>query len=127
MKRLLRHPAVQAVLGWTLAGYIQLVAATVRWRHENLDCVEPALAGDGGVLGLFWHGRIPLCLAMSPQWRRKDTRALISPSADGEFIAFAVGRAGFPAIRGSTAKAGDPVFVRFSGLTISFHCRNYRG
>jgi lysophospholipid acyltransferase (LPLAT)-like uncharacterized protein len=78
----------------------------VRWRHENLDAVEPTLAGRTPAIALFWHGRIPLCLSMAPQWWRRDTRALISPSADGEFIAQALARAGFPAIRGSSAKKG---------------------
>lgn len=107
MKALIREPRVQAFLGWVLATYLKLVLATVRWRHENLQCVEPTLAGDGPALALFWHGRIPLCLATAPQWWRKNTKALISPSADGEFVAQALDRAGFPAIRGSSAKPGD--------------------
>ena len=112
MKGLLRHPAVQAGLGWLLGGYIRLILATVRWRHENLQCVEPVLAGEAGAVALFWHGRIPLCLAMAPQWWRKRTKALISPSADGEFIARALAMARFPAIRISTAKPGDTAKAR---------------
>jgi len=112
LKGLLRDPRVQAFLGWLLAGYLKLILRTVRWRHENLACVEPVLAREGGVVALFWHGRIPLCLATAPQWRRKRTRALISPSADGEFIAQALARAGFPAIRGSSAKRGDSAKAR---------------
>jgi hypothetical protein len=63
-------------------------------------------------VALFWHGRIGLCLSTSPQWARKRTRALISPSEDGEFIAQALARAGFRAIRGSSAKAGDVAKTR---------------
>lgn len=107
MKRLLRHPEVQAVLGWVLAGYLTLILRTVRWRHDNLACVEPVLSGEQGAVALFWHGRVPLCLAVAPQWWRKRTRAMISPSADGEFLAQALGRAGFPAVRASSAKKGD--------------------
>jgi lysophospholipid acyltransferase (LPLAT)-like uncharacterized protein len=107
LKGLLRSAAVQAFLGWCLGAYIRLILATVRWRHENLACVEPVLAGPSGAIALFWHGRIPLCLATAPQWWRKNTKALISPSADGQFIATALEMAGFPAIRISTAKKGD--------------------
>jgi lysophospholipid acyltransferase (LPLAT)-like uncharacterized protein len=108
LKAILRNAGVQAFLGWVLAGYLTLILRTVRWRHENLEAVEPTLnATEGGVIALFWHGRIPLCLATAPQWWRRNTRALISPSADGEFIAQALARAGFPAIRGSSAKKGD--------------------
>lgn len=112
MKGLLRNPAVQSFLGWVLAAYLRLVLRTVRWRHENVECVEPVLAGDSGAIALFWHGRIPLCLATAPQWWRKRTRAMISPSADGEFIAQALARAGFPAIRVSSAKPGDAAKAR---------------
>ncbi|HMP61911.1 MAG TPA: lysophospholipid acyltransferase family protein [Phenylobacterium sp.] len=112
MKGLLRRPGVQAVLGWTLGAYLKLVLRTVRWRHVDVDCVEPTLAGEEGALALFWHGRIPLCLSVAPQWWRKDTKALISPSADGEFIAQALAHAGFPAIRMSSAKKGDTAKAR---------------
>lgn len=112
MKAFLRSAPVQWVLSVTLTAYIWLMLRTVRWRHENLDCLEPVLAGDSPAIGLFWHGRIGLCLATAPQWWRKRTRALISPSADGEFIAQALQRMGFPAIRGSSAKPGDAAKAR---------------
>ena len=112
MKALLRSAAVQNLLGWALGAYIRLILVTVRWRHENVECVEPVLAGASGAIALFWHGRIPLCLATAPQWWRKDTKAMISPSADGQFIADALAMAGFPGIRISTAKRGDAAKAR---------------
>jgi lysophospholipid acyltransferase (LPLAT)-like uncharacterized protein len=112
LKALLRSNAVQATLGWILGAYLRLVLATVRWRHENLEAVEPVLAGQSGAIALFWHGRIPLCLSVAPQWWRKNTCAFISPSADGEFIAKALAMSGFPAIRVSSAKKGDATKAR---------------
>jgi lysophospholipid acyltransferase (LPLAT)-like uncharacterized protein len=112
LKNILRNDGVQAVLGWLLGGYLRLVLASVRWRHENVACVEPVLAGPAGAIALFWHGRIPLCLATAPQWWRKRTRAFVSPSADGEFIAKALAMSGFPAIRVSSAKKGDSAKAR---------------
>ena len=112
MKALLRSNAVQALLGWVLGAYIRLILVTVRWRHENLECVEPVLAGEAGAIALFWHGRVPLCLATAPQWWRKRTRAFVSPSSDGQFIATALEMAGFPAIRVSSAKKGDSAKAR---------------
>jgi len=112
LKKLLRSDGVQAFLGWVLGTYLRLVLRTVRWRHENLACVEPVLAGDSGAIALFWHGRIPLSLATAPQWWRKRTRAFVSPSADGEFIAQALAMSGFPAIRVSSAKKGDSAKAR---------------
>ena len=112
MKKLLRSGGVQAVLGGLLGTYMRLVLDTVRWRHENVACVEPTLAGDGGAVALFWHGRVPLGLATAPQWRRKRTRVMVSPSADGEFVARALAMNGFPAIRISSAKKGDSAKAR---------------
>jgi lysophospholipid acyltransferase (LPLAT)-like uncharacterized protein len=113
LKAFLRSDGVQAFLGWLLGTYLRVVLRTVRWTHENVACVEPALADDTrGAIALFWHGRIPLCLATAPQWWRKRTKALISPSADGEFIARALAMSGFPAIRISTAKPGDTAKMR---------------
>jgi len=112
VKKLLRSDGVQAFLGWVLGTYIRLILNTVRWRHENVECVEPVLEGESGAIALFWHGRIPLCLATAPQWWRKRTRAFVSPSADGEFIAQALAMAGFPAIRVSSAKKGDSAKAR---------------
>lgn len=112
MKNIMRSDGVQAALGWVLGTYLRVILRTVRWRHENVECVEPALTGQSGAIALFWHGRIPLCLATAPQWWRKQTRAFVSPSADGEFIAQALAMAGFPAIRISSAKKGDSAKAR---------------
>ena len=112
MKKLLRSDAVQATLGWVLGVYMRLVLVTVRWRHENVGCVEPVLSGESGAVALFWHGRVPAGLASDPQWKRKPTRALVSPSADGEFIARALAMSGYPAIRISSAKRGDSAKAR---------------
>jgi len=112
LKALLRSTAAQAFLGWVLGTYFRIILRTVRWRHENLACVEPVLAGESGAIGLFWHGRVPLCLAMAPQWWRMRTRAFVSPSADGEFIAQALAMSGFPSIRVSSAKKGHAAKAR---------------
>lgn len=111
-QRLLHAPWVQAVLGWMLWAYLMIALRTIRWRRENLDRLEPVLAGEEGGLVLFWHGRIPLCLSIAPQWWRKNTGALISPSSDGEFIAQALARARCPSIRVSSAKKGDATKAR---------------
>jgi lysophospholipid acyltransferase (LPLAT)-like uncharacterized protein len=112
LKGLLRNAGVQACLGWTLGVYFKVMLRTVRWRHENLACVEPVLSGESGAIALFWHGRVPLCLATAPQWWRKRTRAFVSPSADGQFIAQGLAMSGFPAIRISSAKKGDATKAR---------------
>jgi lysophospholipid acyltransferase (LPLAT)-like uncharacterized protein len=113
VKALLRNGGVQAFLGWVLAGYLMLIRRTTRWTHEGLDKLEPMLTSDQGALGLFWHGRIPICLGMAEVWWRKEKRrCLVSPSADGEFIAQALEHARYPAFRMSSAKKGDSQKMR---------------
>lgn len=108
MKKLLRNPGVQAFLGWMLWLHLVVTLKSRRWTHDNLACVEPVLETGKPAVALFWHGSIPLCLGLAPiWWRREKVRCMVSPSADGEFIAQALSRAGFPAIRTSSAKKGD--------------------
>ena len=101
--RPLRNPAVQSALAWTLAKWMQFCFSTIRWTHENQQAAEAVWAQGGGVLCVFWHSRIGLSPSCWPLDRAQPAKALISLSADGEFIAKAVARHGFPAVRGSSA------------------------
>ncbi|WP_296818169.1 lysophospholipid acyltransferase family protein [Brevundimonas sp.] len=102
--RPLRSPFVQGLLSRLLAGWLRLCIATTRWRHENLEAAEETWASGGGAIVCFWHSRIALAPACWPLDRAQEPRVLISLSPDGEFIAQAVSRLGFPAIRGSSSK-----------------------
>ena len=113
MKNLLRNPGVQTFLSWLLWLHLIITLKSRRWTHDNLACVEPILQDGKPAVALFWHGSIPLCLGLAPVWWRRDkVRCMVSPSADGEFIAQALSRAGFPAIRTSSAKKGDTTKAR---------------
>ena len=102
--RPLRFPLVQSILALLLAGWLKLCLSTVRWRHENVEVAEAIWAQGGGVIVCFWHSRTTLALAAWPLDRAQEPRVLVSLSPDGEFLSKAVGRLGFPAIRGSSAK-----------------------
>jgi lysophospholipid acyltransferase (LPLAT)-like uncharacterized protein len=108
MKRLFRTPHVQTALAVLFAAYLRFTLRTIRWRQENLSDAEAVWDAGGGVLVCFWHSRIALSPACWPLDRAQEPRALISLSPDGQFIAGAVARLGFPAIRGSSTKASDP-------------------
>jgi hypothetical protein len=108
IKQLFRSPPMQAALAIVFAAYLKVTLATIRWRHEGRDKAEVIWDQGGGVLVCFWHARIALSPACWPLDRAQEPRALISLSPDGQFIAGAVGRLGFPAIRGSSTKKSDP-------------------
>lgn len=101
--RPLRNPVIQAILAWLLAQWMQVCFATIRWTHVNETVAEDVWARGGGVICAFWHSRIALAPACWPLARAQSAKALISLSPDGQFIARAVARLGFPAVRGSSA------------------------
>lgn len=106
--RPIRNPAIQGVLSRLMAGWMRLCIATIRWRHENRDLVEAVHDRGGPVILAFWHSRGALSPVCWDQKRGPEVRALISMSPDGQFIADAVARLGFPAIRGSAEKKESP-------------------
>jgi lysophospholipid acyltransferase (LPLAT)-like uncharacterized protein len=119
VKKLLRSAAAQAFFAWLLTAYIGMTLASMRWRFENRAPADAAVAGPGGILGCFWHGRIAEAVVCNRVLKVKPRRVLISLSRDGEFIAQTVERLGFPAIRGSaggegatSAKGGAKAFVQ---------------
>src|SRR5689334_9055296 len=109
MKQLVRASWVQQALAAIFSAYLRFVFSTLKWTREGHERAQGAWAKGGGVILCFWHARIPL----SPcSWElesgAQDMRALISRSADGEFIALTMERIGFPAIRGSRKKLSNP-------------------
>jgi len=106
VKRFIRSALVQRLLSMILSGYIDLALATMRWRFVDAEAADKVVHSPEGLIGAFWHGRIALAVVCRRVLKHKPRRVLISLSRDGEFIARAVERLGFPAIRGSAAKKG---------------------
>ena len=106
--RPLSTPWLQSLLAWLFAGWLRLCLATTRWRYENREMVEAIWDGGGGVIVCFWHSRLTLAPACWALDRAQEPRVVVSLSRDGEFLARAMEKIGFPAIRGSSAKKGAP-------------------
>ena len=104
--RPLRNPVVQVVAAWLVATWLKLCFATIRWTRENEAVAEAVWDEGGGVLIVFWHSRGAVSMVSWPHERAQPTKGLVSWSRDGEFMVKMVGRLGFPAIRGSSAKKG---------------------
>ncbi|WP_292042247.1 MULTISPECIES: lysophospholipid acyltransferase family protein [unclassified Brevundimonas] len=101
--RPLRNPHIQQVVSVLLSEWLRFCYATIRWEHENAHLAEGVWKQGGGVLIAFWHSRLAIAKASWPLDRAQPAKAMISLSADGEFIAKAVARLGIPAVRGSAA------------------------
>lgn len=106
MKSLLRSRLVQGLLGWLVATYVEFCIVTMRWRFENREPVDRAMASPDGLIALFWHGRIAQGMACRPLLRDKPRKVMISLSRDGDFISIAASRLRIPPIRGSTGREG---------------------
>ena len=105
MKQFFRNRWVQAVLADLFSAYLKLCIKTLRWQVQGLEKAEGVWDGGTGVVVCFWHASIGLSPACWPIGRAQEPRAMVSLSADGEFIALAMAKLGFPAIRGSAAKS----------------------
>jgi lysophospholipid acyltransferase (LPLAT)-like uncharacterized protein len=112
VKALVRSAPAQATFAFLLAAYLGVALKTIRWDWQGRELAEAIWASGGPVIVCFWHSRIALSPACWPLERAQTPRALISLSADGEFIAKAMTRLGFPAIRGSARNPDKPASTK---------------
>lgn len=109
MKKLVRSSWVQWALAAVFSGYLRFVRSTLRWSVEGREPLEAVWGQNTGVIICLWHASIPLSpFAWEYREGVQELRALISRSADGEFIAQTVERLGVPSIRGSRKKLSNP-------------------
>lgn len=109
LKRVGRRPAVQRIVGASLAAHIALVRRTTRWRTDfspgGEDAARRAWQGERPVIVAFWHNR----LAMMPYcWpSARPFHMLISAHPDGQLIAGTVKHFGIATVAGSSTRGGS--------------------
>jgi len=113
MRRLIRHPAVQAGLARLLGAYLGLVARTTRWQLEGAGPALAEVAAGRPLIIAFWHERLPimpvlrrLAIAAEPKAAEVVPHVLVSQHRDGRFIGDAVMRFGFRMVYGSSRRGG---------------------
>jgi lysophospholipid acyltransferase (LPLAT)-like uncharacterized protein len=118
MRRLIRHPAVQAVLARLLGGYSAFVARTTRWTLVNPDAALAEVASGRPVILAFWHERLPvlpvvrrLAIRANPAIADLTPYILVSQHRDGRFIGAAVERFGFRMVYGSSSRGGGQAML----------------
>jgi lysophospholipid acyltransferase (LPLAT)-like uncharacterized protein len=109
LKRLLRRPALQALLESLVGQYLAFALRTTRWTVLGGERLVPFLAGKPAIVA-FWHERLPLMPALMRVARRdaRDVRvcALVSRHADGRFLGALLRRFGLDVVHGSTGHDG---------------------
>ena len=105
-KRLSMSEWGHAALAWSAVQYLRIVKATNRWELRCPPESEALLEGRAPFVACFWHGRLAV---MRAAWRDHPGRfhMLISGHRDGEVIAMAMRRLGFPVISGSSRRGGS--------------------
>src|SRR5277367_150005 len=118
LKRILRHPASQAVLAQALGFYLSFALRTTRWMLIGAENLEPHALGTPAIMAA-WHERLPLMpmqWLMIRRWKHRKGRCshvhiLVSHSRDGRFIAAIVRRFGIDVALGSSS-GGGPAAMR---------------
>ncbi len=111
MKRLLRHPAVQAMSARLLGRYLAFALSTTRWRLEGGEHLD-ALVGGAPAIVAFWHRRLPLMPMLwllarrRPQFRPRRVHVLVSQHADGQFIGNVIRGFQMETVAGSSSRGG---------------------
>jgi hypothetical protein len=105
LKKLLRSPLVQFLIGRLIGAYMKLCEWTTRWQVVNLAGAEEVWRSRAPVLMCVWHGRFMLAhrlWSFKPGVRRP--KMLVSQSREGRLIGHAAHSVGAPVIAGSAAK-----------------------
>lgn len=109
LKKLSRHPAVQATLARLVAGWLSFALRTTRWTVEGDDTIRD-LACTGHVVVAFWHEALPLMPQLFRHARRHRpdlrTSALASRHSDGRLLGGILAAFGIGVVHGSSRRDG---------------------
>ena len=100
IKKLIRSPFGNALVGWTIGSIIALLMVTVRWRTVDQEKSDQFMANQNGIIMVFWHERV---MAMPWLWPSAYAlHALQSPHPDGRMMSHAIGCFGVKTVWGSS-------------------------
>jgi lysophospholipid acyltransferase (LPLAT)-like uncharacterized protein len=113
MKRLAKHPIVQAALARVLGLYLGFALWTTRWSLDGCEHMAPHAAGAPVVVA-FWHERLPMMPMLWVKARRSAegnnvrnrAHVLVSRHRDGQFIGAVVSRFALDVVLGSSSRGG---------------------
>jgi hypothetical protein len=118
MRKLIRHPAVQAGLARLLGAYLAFALRTTRWQLVGGGPALAEVAAGRALILAFWHERLPLmpilfrlASAEEKAAARLVPHVLVSQHRDGRFIGTVVAPFGFRMVYGSSTRGGAQALV----------------
>ncbi len=100
IKKLIRSPFGNAIVGWTIGSVIATLMFTIRWRTIDKQRFDRFMADQEGIIMVFWHERL---MPMPWLWPSGyELYALQSPHADGRMMSHAIGFFGVKTVWGSS-------------------------
>ena len=113
-KRILKHPATQAILAFLLASFIRFVYYTSRRQFRFHDDAMPYMRGERNGVFAFWHGRMMLCPTICPP--KRQMHVLISLHRDGTLISTVISHFNQLTVSGSTSRGGKEAVLEMLRL-----------
>ena len=103
IKKLIRSPVGNALVGLTIGSIIALLMITIRWRIVDKNKSDQFMAKQAGIVMVFWHERL---IAMPWLWPSAyPLHALQSPHPDGQMMSHAIGCFGVKTVWGSSNRS----------------------
>jgi lysophospholipid acyltransferase (LPLAT)-like uncharacterized protein len=129
LKRVLRHPAAQALFASVLGSYLSLAFRTTRWRFDGAEHLARFASPGTPAIITFWHERLPM---MPMLWllerrlpgasgRAREAHVLVSHHRDGRFIGAVIERFGLNLVLGSSSRGGAAGLRVLAGLLARGH------
>ncbi len=103
IKKLIRSPVCNALIGWTIGSIIALLMITIRWRVVDKNKSDQFMASQNGIIMVFSHERVMGMPWLWPSAYR--LHALQSPHPDGRMMSHAIGCFGVKTVWGSSNRS----------------------
>lgn len=97
-----------ATVAWLTPPVVAALARTWRYREEGSTAWRELLAAGQPFAAALWHETL-----LMPLWRHRHlgVAIVVSEARDGQYLADAASRLGFPAVRGSSTRGGGKALL----------------
>lgn len=113
LKKILKSPIFEKIIGVIAYYYLKFVGLTTRWQVSRVEETYKLLDEHNSMIVIGWHGRT---LEMPYFWNKsRPLNALVSPHRDGQLIVNILKRFGIGHISGSSNKQSTEAALELMG------------